>query len=98
MFEKIIQKFGHISEGVLVEEVIPESPAYSSGVRPNDIIIRCGKQAVVSSFEFYGTLLNNTGESMEIIVMRPCLGRDLSLTIKMAGSRRGILRRRAWCP
>ncbi|KAL3565941.1 hypothetical protein D5086_031356 [Populus alba] len=83
MFEKIIQKFGHISEGVLVEEVIPESPAYSSGVRPNDIIIRCGKQAVVSSFEFYGTLLNNTGESMEIIVMRPCLGRDLSLTIKV---------------
>lgn len=83
MFEKIIQKFGHIIEGVLVEEVIPESPAYSSGVRPNDIIIQCGKQAVVSSSEFYGTLLDNTGESMEVIVMRPCLGRDLSLTIKV---------------
>ncbi|KAG6740163.1 hypothetical protein POTOM_055599 [Populus tomentosa] len=105
MFEKIIQKFGHITEGVLVEEVIPKSPACSSGVLPNDIIIRCGKQAVVSSSEhgpsylfslplsvlvvygehsvFYGTLLDNTGESMEVIVMRPCLGRDLSLTIKV---------------
>ncbi|KAG6739085.1 hypothetical protein POTOM_056667 [Populus tomentosa] len=105
MFEKIIQKFGHITEGVLVEEVIPESPACSSGMLPNDIIIQCGKQAVVSSSEhgpsylfslplpvlvvygehlvFYGTLLDNTGESMEVIVMRPCLGRDLSLTIKV---------------
>ncbi|KAJ6856207.1 protease Do-like 14 [Populus alba x Populus x berolinensis] len=83
IFEKIIQKFGNINEGVFVEEVIPESPACSSGVRPNDIIIRCGKQAVVSSSEFYGTLLDNTGESMEVIVMRPCLGRDLSLTIKV---------------
>jgi hypothetical protein len=32
-------------------QVIPESPACSSSVRPNDIIIRCGKQAVVSSSE-----------------------------------------------
>ncbi|XP_022765647.1 putative protease Do-like 14 isoform X2 [Durio zibethinus] len=79
--EKIIQKFPHISEGVVVEEVANESPAKVAGILPDDVIVSCGGHSVRCCSEFFGIMWDKTRESVPVVVMRTSCGNRLMLTI-----------------
>ncbi|XP_022719705.1 putative protease Do-like 14 [Durio zibethinus] len=73
--EIIIQQyFPHISYDVMIEQIAAESPAARAGIVPNDVIVELGSNIVRSSMEYFGTIWDKTGESVETVVMRACLG------------------------
>ncbi|XP_022765642.1 putative protease Do-like 14 isoform X2 [Durio zibethinus] len=79
--EKIVQKFPHISEGVVVEKVVKGSPAEVAGILPCDVIVSCGGHSVRCSSEFFGITWDKTRESVPVVVMRASCGNRQMLTI-----------------
>ncbi|KAG5531609.1 hypothetical protein RHGRI_026280 [Rhododendron griersonianum] len=88
ILEKIIQKFPNISKGVFVEEVIEGSPAESGGICSGDVIVQCGNKDVQSFLEFYGMIMEKTGESLELVVLRETSGQRLQITLKASETSR----------
>ncbi|KAL1832755.1 hypothetical protein ACET3Z_002406 [Daucus carota] len=70
MLENIMLKFPHVSKGVLVEKVIPESCADISGLRFNDVIIQCAGETIGSFLKFFEIIMEHVGDLVEIVVIR----------------------------
>ncbi|RZC59729.1 hypothetical protein C5167_007047 [Papaver somniferum] len=68
--EKISQKFPDVSKGILVKEVVPQSPAYHAGICAGDVLTSCGRNIIKSVVEFEATLFNRIGNSLEVQVLK----------------------------
>ncbi len=79
--EEATQRFGHKpGSGVLVDEVVPHSPAARAGIRPGNLIISVNRRQVVSPDEFYKQLSQakdtvllqvSDGRFSRFVVIRP---------------------------
>ncbi|KAL6520854.1 hypothetical protein OROGR_017423 [Orobanche gracilis] len=72
VLEKIMRKFPDLKVfeiGIIVDEVAPDSPAGSSGLRPSDIIIRCDGADVRSSLQFFDVIWDKVGKSVELVAI-----------------------------
>ncbi|KAJ8431712.1 hypothetical protein Cgig2_028494 [Carnegiea gigantea] len=78
--EKITRKFPSVSKGALVRKVEKESPAEVAGFLPDDVIIRCDGKAVACSLKFFEEMLDASGESIEVEVVR-LTGEHLKLSV-----------------
>lgn len=52
VIERVIMKFPSVCKGVIVERVIPGSPAHLAGLHENDVIFLCDGKPVQSLLEF----------------------------------------------
>ncbi|KAI3859415.1 hypothetical protein MKX03_013782 [Papaver bracteatum] len=68
--EKISQEFPDVSKGILVKEVVPQSPAYHAGICAGDVLTSCGRNIIKSVLEFEATLFNRIGSSLEVQVLK----------------------------
>ncbi|PIA31986.1 hypothetical protein AQUCO_04700097v1 [Aquilegia coerulea] len=78
---QILKNFPDIFTGVIVEKVIPESPAASSGILPGDVIIKCAGNIVRSFLQFFVIILDNVGKSVEVMVIRQGKTAPFNLTL-----------------
>ncbi len=75
------------SEGVLVVEVRPGSPAADAGVRQGDVIVQIGDQKVTSQVDLFSSLRGKKpGDQVELQIVRGGDEQTLSVTL---GSRPG---------
>ncbi|PIA31985.1 hypothetical protein AQUCO_04700095v1 [Aquilegia coerulea] len=79
--EEVMKNFPGIIKGVIVEVVMPESPAASVGILPGDLIIQCAGNNVQSFLEFFVIILDKVGQSVEVMVMRKGSTVPLNLTL-----------------
>lgn len=68
--ERVIKKFPSVCKGVIVERVIPGSPAQLAGLYENDVIFLCDRKPVQSFLEFLEIIWNKVEEVVELIVAR----------------------------
>ncbi|KAM7473627.1 hypothetical protein LguiB_020870 [Lonicera macranthoides] len=85
--ENTIHKFPNIYKGVIVEEVIMGSPAYSAGILPDDVIVECGGKSVQGFLEFFGMVFDKASckkkkkQKVDLVVLRGKTGARVSLTV-----------------
>ncbi|KAK9748394.1 hypothetical protein RND81_02G054200 [Saponaria officinalis] len=76
--------FPDVTRGAVVTEVAEDSPAYCSGIRPEDVIVKCDGKLVCSSLELFEIVWNKVGiEYVELDVLRPRNGESLTLCPKV---------------
>ncbi|KAF5185812.1 hypothetical protein FRX31_024601 [Thalictrum thalictroides] len=81
---QVLKNFPGIFTGVIVEEVIPESPAASSGILPGDVIIKCVGNIVHNYLQFLEIILDNVGKSVELMLIRQGTTAPFSLTLAVS--------------
>ncbi|XP_061950709.1 uncharacterized protein LOC133673824 [Populus nigra] len=81
VLEEIIQKFPHISNGIIVKDVMKGSPAAHAGIVSKDIIVECDGEVVRCSLEFCRMVWNRASQSVEVVVMRPSSSKPVKLTM-----------------
>ncbi|KAI8537870.1 hypothetical protein RHMOL_Rhmol09G0057800 [Rhododendron molle] len=69
-------------------KVIEGSPAESGGICSGDVIVQGGDKDVRSFLEFYGMIMEMTGESVELVVLRETSGQRLQITLKASETSR----------
>lgn len=69
-WEKIIQKFPNVKEGVVVDEVIPNSPASLAKVMPDDILVEFDGEAVKSCLQLFDRIWDKVGTSVNVVMIR----------------------------
>nr|XP_034928278.1 putative protease Do-like 14 [Populus alba] len=79
VMEEIIQKFPHISNGIIVKDVMKGSPAAHAGIVSKDIIVECYGEGVRCSLEFCRMVWNRVSQSVEMVVMRPSSSKPVKL-------------------
>jgi S1-C subfamily serine protease len=81
--ESLEQDYGlSRSEGVLVVQVEPDSPAAKAGVRQGDIIIQIGDRVVDSEVDLFSYLRGQKpGEQVELVLVRD--GEEQTLTVTL---------------
>ena len=81
--ESLEQDYGlSRSEGVLVVQVEPDSPAAKAGVRQGDIIIQIGGRVVDSEVDLFSYLRGQKpGEQVELVIVRDGEERKLTATL-----------------
>lgn len=70
ILERVIQKFPNTFKGVIVDEVIRGSSADLAGIRPNDVIVQFGGKTIKSFLEFFESMWDKVGDSVELVVRR----------------------------
>ncbi|KAK1362810.1 Protease Do-like 14-like protein [Heracleum sosnowskyi] len=70
IIERVIMKFPSVCKGVIVERVIPGSPAHLAGLIENDVIFLCDGKPVQSFLEFFEIMWNRVGELVALVVAR----------------------------
>ncbi|XP_074285009.1 putative protease Do-like 14 isoform X2 [Silene latifolia] len=81
---EFLAAFPDVTGGVVVTEVAEDSPAYRSGICPEDVIIKCNGKLVRSSLELFEILWNNVGiEYVELDVLRASNGENLTPSLKV---------------
>ena len=65
--------------GVVVEDVVPESPAAKAGLRKHDIILRAGNDAVDNMTVLQGQVQRDGGKTIELKIIR--LGKPEKLVV-----------------
>ncbi|XP_057771948.1 putative protease Do-like 14 [Salvia miltiorrhiza] len=70
ILEKIIQKFPNLKQGVMVDEVTPNSPAESVGISSQDIIIECDGEVVEGCLQFFDLMWDKVGKRIDLVVAR----------------------------
>jgi serine protease Do len=69
-------------KGVLVADVVPNSPASRAGFLPNDVIRRWGDQDVLGSTDLFRAVVRTKpGLSMDVLVVRNSEERTISVTV-----------------
>jgi len=53
-----------------IVEVIPDSPAYLSGIKPGDVILRINEKAIDATDTFYDEIQNNKENSIKLEISR----------------------------
>ncbi|GAB4836315.1 hypothetical protein Ancab_001230 [Ancistrocladus abbreviatus] len=79
--DNIIQMSPRISKGVIVDKVMIGSPAYTAGIRPNDIILQLGLEIIGSPTKFFEIILDKCGAHIKMVVKRANEGGCLTLTM-----------------
>lgn len=78
--EALAQAFGVDKKGVLIQEVIEDSPAEKAGLRAGDVIVRFGGQEVGSIDELFGVLdQTKVDEGIDAVVVRE--GEQVTLNV-----------------
>ena len=72
-----------ITSGVIVRNVVPNSPAAQAGLRPGDVIVAAGTKPLRNAFDWEAELLDvRVGEKVPLRVHRG--GRDLTIDVTVA--------------
>ncbi len=75
---------------LVVDGVIPNSPAAQAGLRPGDIVVRAGGQTIIDAADLERALLNRpAGEKVDILVRRGDTEESLQLQIARLNGSRG---------
>lgn len=82
--ERIIRIFPNTFTGVLVEEVIPNSPAEVAGILPGDVIAQCDGNIVQNCLELFRILMDKVGDSVKVLILREGSGESLNRSVKVA--------------
>ncbi|KAH9613736.1 hypothetical protein KSS87_014311 [Heliosperma pusillum] len=80
ILERLMKKFG-ISNGLLVEKVLPGSHAESAGLREDDVILKCDGKAVKGFFELWDLMWEKVGQTVDLEVGRVNLDALQTLTM-----------------
>ncbi|XP_074287391.1 uncharacterized protein LOC141612495 [Silene latifolia] len=67
---QFITRFPNISTAVIVTKVEEDSPAFCSGICTNDVIIRVDDKQVKSKLQFFETIWEKAGKSVEFNVLK----------------------------
>ncbi|XP_074287402.1 uncharacterized protein LOC141612504 [Silene latifolia] len=78
---QFINKFPNISTAVIVTKVEEDSPASCSGIHTNDVIVKLDDKLVKSKLQFYETIWEKAGKSVELNVLRVTGGEELNMSI-----------------
>ncbi|KAH7861355.1 hypothetical protein Vadar_025099 [Vaccinium darrowii] len=81
--EKVRLRFPDISNGVFIEEVVEGSPAEHAGLCSNNIIIQFGGNPVKSFLELCVRMLEKTGVTVEIVLVRDTCQQPLHIAMKV---------------
>lgn len=81
--EKVRLRFPDISNGVFIEEVVEGSPAEHAGLCSNDIIIQFGGKPVKGFLELCVRMLEKTGVTVEIVLVRDTCQQPLHIAVKV---------------
>ncbi|KAH9611328.1 hypothetical protein KSS87_005422, partial [Heliosperma pusillum] len=68
--ERLMRRSPSVSNGLLVEKVLPESYAEAAGLREDDVIIKCDGKTVKSFFELWDLMWDKVGQVVELKVVR----------------------------
>ena len=69
-----------VDDGVLVTHAPPGSPAYRSGLRPGDVIVRAGGNKIRTVSNLRTVLAEGDGtEGVKLVILRERKERDLTL-------------------
>ncbi|XP_074284973.1 putative protease Do-like 14 [Silene latifolia] len=81
---KFLAVFPDVTGGVVVTKAAKDSAAYASGIRCNDVIVKCDGKLVRSSLELFEIVWNKVGiEYVELKVLRVSNGETLELSLKV---------------
>ena len=76
-------------EGVLVVQVMEDTPAQKAGVRAGDVIVKVGAESVSDPDELVKALRSHDG-SVDIVLLRKGARRTIQAELDRAGTRRGF--------
>lgn len=80
---EFMRKFPNVGKGVVVTKVA-DSPAYCSGIRPEDVIVKCDGIVVRSTLEFFDIVWNKVGgESVELNILRASDAETLKISLAL---------------
>ncbi len=65
--------------GVVIEDVVSDSPAEKAGLRKHDIILRANGNAVDSMLVLQNEVLNNKEKPLELLLLR--LGKEMTISV-----------------
>ncbi|XP_050215683.1 putative protease Do-like 14 [Mercurialis annua] len=85
--EKIVREFPDISNGVIVEEVTPGSPAALAGICPNDVIVELGGKDVRSCLELFEMMWDKAGKRVDLVLLRASNSARLDLSMVVGAVR-----------
>ncbi|XP_074375435.1 putative protease Do-like 14 [Apium graveolens] len=70
LIERVIHNFPDAHKGLVVEKIVPDSPAYLAGLRVHDVIVKCDGKPVQSFLELFEILLEKVGVLVELSLIR----------------------------
>jgi serine protease Do len=80
--------------GAIVTEVFPDSPAEKAGIKPQDVIVGFGGQAVLSSSQIYALAGRSPiGSKQPVVIMRDGKRMELTITLKEQPANFGVAAR-----
>lgn len=75
-------------DGMLVQRVLPDSPAEKAGMQPGDLITKVDGRLITSQDEF-ASVINSSGGSVVLIVQKAKTGRVVRVGLDLVGGRGG---------
>jgi membrane-associated protease RseP (regulator of RpoE activity) len=78
---QLAQFFGAATgKGLLVRDVVANSPAAQAGMRVGDVVVRADSKSVASSSDWSKAIKNSRGRSLDVVVVRDKKEQTLTLT------------------
>ncbi|KAK1400618.1 hypothetical protein POM88_000223 [Heracleum sosnowskyi] len=70
LMERVIHSFPDAPKGLVIEKIVPDSPAYLAGLHVGDVIVKCDRKPVQSFLELFEILLEKVGVPIELSLIR----------------------------